>query len=129
MSDGTFCAHSIVRSVPHIDPVGNRSDHWRCECGQVFEPIPGGPDLIDEIIEASSPGFDALVDAATARRTAGRGSLWQGDPCAEGTADGMAAALSGLRDEGVSLRVYIAELDARLARIEATLSLWVTMWR
>ena len=70
MSDGPFCAHSIVRSVPHIDPVGNRSDHWRCECGQVFEPIPGGPDLIDEIIEASSPGFDALVDAATARRTA-----------------------------------------------------------
>lgn len=36
MSDGPFCAHQIVRLVPHIYDDGSRTDHWRCECGQVF---------------------------------------------------------------------------------------------
>ena len=38
------------------------------------------------MIPAASPAYDAA-----------RGSLWQGDPCAEGAADGMASVPEGWR--------------------------------
>lgn len=39
MIEGPFCTHQRVNLTPHIHEDGSCTDHWRCECGQVFMPV------------------------------------------------------------------------------------------